>query len=82
MSAGEETVENQPQFTAIMQVCYKYSTRLQDLAKGLGVPLLSFRALGVCNMLRDNTVGEQNERRAWFKIYYQILILVPLNVFV
>ena len=57
-------------------------TRLQDLAIGLGVPLLSFRGLGVCNMLRDNTVGEQNERRAWFKIYYQILILVPLNVFV
>lgn len=24
MSAGEETVENQPQFTAIMQVCHKY----------------------------------------------------------
>ena len=24
MSAGEETVENQPQFTAVMQVCYKY----------------------------------------------------------
>lgn len=37
-------------------------TRLQDLANGLGVPLLSFRGLGVCTMLRDNTVGDRNYR--------------------
>ena len=36
--------------------------RLQDLDNGLGVPLLSFRGLGVCTMLRDKTVGDRNYR--------------------
>ena len=35
--------------------------RLQDLNR-LGVPLLSFRGLGVCTMLRDKTVGDRNYR--------------------
>ena len=41
MSTGEETVENQAQFTAIMQVSFKYDTaKISRLEAGVDIFLL------------------------------------------